>query len=128
MSVTELRKLKNSEIKALSEVLAKSDYCFDIIKIKDIKINDIANFVKINLDYFHVLLVNNEIRGFSFAYSLNKAPVKYEFFKDYFSFLKKLPNHHSYYLLNVFCLPKVHYYNILFHLHQVQLLLYNLNW
>ena len=29
MSVTELRKLKNSEIKALSEVLAKSDYCFD---------------------------------------------------------------------------------------------------
>ena len=90
MSVTELRKLKNSEIKALSEVLAKSDYCFDIIKIKDIKINDIANFVKINLDYFHVLLVNNEIRGFSFAYSLNKAPVKYEFFKDYFSFLKKL--------------------------------------
>ena len=49
MSVTELRKLKKSEIKALSEVLAKSDYCFDIIKIKDIKINDIANFVKINL-------------------------------------------------------------------------------
>lgn len=90
MSVTELRKLKKSEIEALSEVLAKSDYCFDIIKIKDIKINDIASFVKINLDYFHVLLVNNEIRGFSFAYSLNKAPVKYEFFKDYFSFLKKL--------------------------------------
>ena len=29
MSVTELRKLKNSEIKDLSEVLTKSDYCFD---------------------------------------------------------------------------------------------------
>lgn len=90
MAVTELRKLKNNEIQALSEVLIKSDYSFDNIKIRDIKINDISNFVKTNLDYFYVLLVKNEIKGFSFAYSLDKGPFKYEFFKDYFSFFKKL--------------------------------------
>lgn len=90
MSVTELRKLKKNEIQDLSKVLIKSDYAFDSIKIKDIKLNDVINFVERNVDYFHVLLINNEIKGFSFAYSLNKIPFKYDFFKNYFSFFQKL--------------------------------------
>ena len=90
MSVAKLRKLKKNEAEALAEIFIKSDYCFDNIKIKNVKINDVINFVEKNVEDFHVLLLNGQIKGFSFSYCLNKMPLKYDFFKNYFSIIQKL--------------------------------------
>ena len=77
MSVTELRKLKNSEIKALSEVLAKSDYCFDIIKIKDIKINDIVYSFNEKIKNYHGnLLLIHGTNDTNLPYSMSEKILK----------------------------------------------------
>lgn len=90
MAITELRKVKKNEIEALWEIWIKSDYKFDTINISDVKKSDIINFIASNIECFYVYLIDEKINGFSFAYNLQKAPNKYELFKNYFSFIQKI--------------------------------------
>lgn len=90
MAITELRKIRKNEVESLSEVMIKSDYKFDTIKIADIKKSDIVDFITNNIECFYVYLIDEKINGFAIAYNLKKAPNKYEFFKNYFSFIQKI--------------------------------------
>lgn len=93
MQKTTLRKATDKDINEIISILKESNYSFNEININEFSLEEIKGFVKNNLNSFTLYFINNEVKGFSLAYSLenpidkalfNKKPSLFEKIKGIF--------------------------------------------
>ncbi len=89
MQKTILRKATNEDINQIVIILKESNYSFNEININEFSLEKIKEFVKNNISSFTLYFINNELKGFSLAYSLEN-PIDRALFKRKPSLLKRL--------------------------------------
>ena len=91
MQKTTLRKATNEDINEIVDILKQSNYSSNEISINKFSFEQIQEFVKNNLNYFTLYFRNNQVKGFSLAYSLEK-PIDKALFKSKPSLFTRIKN------------------------------------
>lgn len=87
-----LKKASKENVQEIANLLLTSDYKYEDKLINNFSVESITEFVKNNINFFTIYMVDNKIKGFAIAHTYKNSLNKDSYFKssDIFSKIKGL--------------------------------------